>query len=92
MVIKWCMMIYPWVYCILQQGGEALGQHLFLILTQLTYPIHPYKTKHTCELVAVVHVQAGELHVLEHLDVAWGNGVGGGRVRRNEEDSWKVSH
>ena len=45
----------------------------------------PSKTKHTCELVAVVQVQAGERHVLEQLDVAWGNGVGGGRVRRNEE-------
>jgi len=57
--------------------GEALGQHLFLILTQLTYPIHPYKTKHTCELVAVAQVQAGEFHALEHHDVAWGSGDGG---------------
>ena len=28
------------------------------------------KTKHTCELVAVVQVQAGEFHALEHHDVA----------------------
>ena len=32
----------------------------------------PPKTKHTCELPAVVQVQAGEFHALEHLDVAWG--------------------
>jgi len=42
-----------------------------------TYHTLP-KTKHTCEPVAAVQVQAGERHVLEHLDVAWGNGVGGG--------------
>ena len=47
----------------------------------------PTKTKHTCELLAVVQVQAGEFHALEHLNVAWGNGVGGGRVRRDEEGS-----
>ena len=35
----------------------------------------PPNTKHTCELVAVVQDQAGECHALEHLDVAWGNGV-----------------
>ena len=51
----------------------------------------PPKTKHTCERVAAVQVQGGEFHVLEHLDVAWGNGVGGGRVRRNEEGSRKGS-
>jgi len=73
-------------------SGEALGQHMFLILTPPTLP-HPIKTKHTCELLAVVQVQAGERHVLEHLDVAWGNGVGEeGRVRRNKEGSWKVFH
>ena len=49
-----------------------------------TYHTLP-NTKHTCELHALVQVQAGERHVLEHLDVAWGSGVGGGRVRRNEE-------
>ena len=37
----------------------------------------PPKTKHTCELAALVQVQAGEVHALEHLDVAWGNGVDG---------------
>ena len=52
----------------------------------------PTKTKHTCELVAVPQVQAGEWHALECLDVAWGNGVGEGRVRRKEEGSWKGSH
>ena len=51
----------------------------------------PPKTKHTCKLVAAVQVQAGEFHALEHLYVAWGNGVGGGRVRRKEDDSWKGS-
>ena len=51
----------------------------------------PPKTKHTCELLAVVQVQVDERHVLEHLDVAWGNGVGGGTVRRNEEGSLKGS-
>ena len=45
-----------------------------------------------CELLAVVQVQVDERHVLEHLDVAWGNGVGGGRVRRNKEGSRKGSH
>ena len=54
-----------------------------------TYHTPPF-TKHTCEVVAGVQVQAGERHVLEHLDVAWGNGVvGAGRVRRNKEGSWK---
>ena len=51
----------------------------------------PPTTKHTCELLAVPQVQAGEFHALQHLDVAWGNGVGGGRVRRNEEGFWKGS-
>ena len=51
----------------------------------------PPKTKHTCELLAVEQVQAGERHVLEHLDVAWGNGVGRGRVRRNGEGSQESS-
>jgi len=55
-----------------------------------TYHTLP-KTKHTCELLAVVQVQADEWHALECLDVAWGNGVGGGRVRRNEAGSWKGS-
>ena len=36
-----------------------------------TYHTLP-KIKHTCEHVAVVQVQAGEFHALEHLDVAWG--------------------
>jgi hypothetical protein len=49
------------------------------------------KTKHTCELLAVAQLQVGERHALEHLDVAWGNGVGGRRVRRKEEGSWKGS-
>ena len=35
----------------------------------------PTKTKHTCEPEAALQVQAGELHVLEHLDITWGNGV-----------------
>ena len=51
----------------------------------------PPKTKHTCELLAVVQVQAGEFHALEHLDVAWGNGVGKGSVRRNGEGSQESS-
>ena len=51
----------------------------------------PPKTKHTCELLAEEQVQAGERHVLEHLDVAWGNGVGRGRVRRNGEGSQESS-
>ena len=34
-----------------------------------TYHTLP-KTKHTCELSAFVQVQAGERHVLEHLDIA----------------------
>ena len=55
-----------------------------------TYSTLP-KTKHTCELVAAEQVQADEWHALEHLDVAWGNGVGGGTVRRNEEGSRKGS-
>ena len=70
--------------------GEALGPQPVSNLGP-TYHTLP-KTKHTCELLAVVQVQAGERHVLEHLDVAWGNGVGGGRVRRNEEGSRKGSH
>ena len=52
----------------------------------------PPKTKHTCELGAVPQVQADEFHALEHLDVAWSNGLGAGRVRRNKEGSWKGSH
>ena len=43
----------------------------------------PPKTKHTCELITVAQVQAGELHALKHLDVAWGNGV---RRRRKGEE------
>jgi len=65
--------------------GVALGPQS---VSNLDPTYHtPSKTKHTCELVAVVQLQAGERHVLEHLDVAWGNGVGGERVRRNEEGS-----
>ena len=56
-----------------------------------TYHTLP-KTKHTCELIAVGQVQADEWHALECLDVAWGNGVGEGRVRRNEEGSRKGYH
>ena len=37
----------------------------------------PPKTKHTCEVPAVTQVQAGEFHVLERPDVAWGSGDGG---------------
>ena len=72
-------------------SGEVLGPQP---VSNLDPTYHtPAKTKHTCELPALVQVQAGEFHVLEHLDVAWGNGVGGGRVRRNEEGpSWKGSH
>ena len=55
-----------------------------------TYHTLP-KTKHTCELIAVVQVQADEWHALEHLNVACGNGVGGGRVRRNGEGSQESS-
>ena len=70
--------------------AEAPGPQLVSNLDP-TYHTPP-KTKHTCELVAVVQVQADERHVLEHLDVAWGNVVDGGRVRRNKEGSWKGSH
>ena len=69
--------------------GDALGPQPVSNLDP-TYHTPP-KTKHTCELTALVQVQAGERHVLEYLDVAWGNGVGGGRVRRSEEGSWKGS-
>ena len=51
----------------------------------------PPKTKHTCELAAETQFQAGEFHTLEHLDVAWGNGVDGRRVRRNGEGSQESS-
>ena len=70
--------------------GEALGPQPVSNLD----PNHhaPPKPKHTCELPAAVQVQAGEFHALEYLDVAWGNGVGEGRVRRKEEGSWKGSH
>jgi hypothetical protein len=61
------------------------GLSLFPILTPPT-PTPP-KTKHTCKLLAVEQGQAGEFHALEHLDVAWGNGIGG----ENEEGSWKGS-
>ena len=60
---------------VLQQGGEAL-----------TPPTMP-----RLKVMALKQAQVGERHVLEHLDVAWGNGVGGGRVRRNEEGSRKGS-
>ena len=69
--------------------GDGLGPQPVSNLDP-TYHTLP-KTKHTCELLAVEQVQAGERHVLEHLDVAWGNGVGGRRVRRNKE-GWKGSH
>ena len=69
--------------------GEALGPQPVSNLDP-TYHTPP-KTKHTCELLAVGQVQAGERHVLEHLDVAWGNGVGRGRVRRNGEGSQESS-
>ena len=70
-------------------SGEALGPQP---VSNLDPTYHtPSKTKHTFELVAVVQGQADERHVLEHLDVAWGNGVGEGRVRRKEEGSWKNS-
>ena len=71
-------------------SDEALGPQPVSNLDP-TYQTPP-KAKPTCELVAVVQVQAGEFHALEHLDVAWGNGVEGGRVRRNKEGSWKGSH
>ena len=70
--------------------GDALGPQPVSNLDP-TYQTPP-KTKHTCELVTVPQVQAGEFHALEHLDIAWGNGVGGGRAMRNEEGSWKGSH
>ena len=66
------------------------GLSLFPILTPPTYHTPP-RTKHTCELDAEAQVQAGEFHAIEHLDVAWGYGVGGGRVRRNEARPWKGS-
>ena len=66
---------------------EALGPQL---VSNLDLAYHtPPKTKHTCELDAVEQVQAGERHALEHLDVAWGDGVDGRRMRRNEEGSWE---
>ena len=65
------------------------GLSLFPILTPPT-PTPP-KTKHTCELAALVQDQVGERHALENLNVAWGNGVGGGRVGRNEEGFWEGS-
>ena len=37
----------------------------------------PLKAKHTCELVAAGQAHAGEFHVLERPDVAWGSGDGG---------------
>ena len=69
--------------------GEALGPQS---VSNHTSP----NTKHTCELAAVVQDQAGECHALEHLDVAWGNGVDRWnleerRMKRNEEGSWKGS-
>ena len=67
---------------------EALGPQPVSNLDP-TYHTLP-KTKHTCEH-AVEQVQADEWHALECLDVAWGNGVGGGWVRRNEEGSRKGS-
>ena len=63
--------------------GDGLGPRPVSNLDP-TYQTPP-KTKHTCELVALVQVQAGEFHALEHLDIAWGNGVGRERVRKNGE-------
>ena len=54
--------------------GEALGPQPVSNLDPTYFT--PPKTKHTCELVAVVQVQVGEFLVLEHLDVAWGSGRG----------------
>ena len=34
----------------------------------------PPKTKHTCEVLTEMQVQAGEFHVLERPDVAWASG------------------
>ena len=48
--------------------GEGLGPQPVSNLDP-TYQTPP-KTKHTCELFAVVQAQLGERHVLEHLDVA----------------------
>ena len=56
-------------------SDEALGPQPVSNLDP-TYHTPP-TTKHTCEIVAVVQVQAGEFHAVEHLDVAWGNGDGG---------------
>ena len=58
--------------------GVALGPQPVSNLDP-TYHTPP-KTKHTCELFAVLQVQAGEFHALEHLDVAWGSGGGGKMV------------
>ena len=54
--------------------GDGLGPQPVSNLDP-TYHTPP-KTKHTCEL-AVVQVQVGERHALEHLDVAWGGGAMG---------------
>ena len=69
--------------------GEALGPQPVSNLDP-TYHTPP-KTKHTCELLAVEQVQADEWHALECLDVAWGNGGDGRRVRRNGEGSQESS-
>ena len=69
--------------------GDALGPQPVSSLDP-TFHTLP-KTKHTCELAAVHQVQAGKFHTLEHLDVAWDNGVDGRRVRRNGESSQESS-
>ena len=67
-------------------SGEALGPQPVSNLDPTDHT--PPKTKHTCEVPAPVQLQGGERHALEHLDVAWGNRVDGGRVRGNGEGSW----
>jgi hypothetical protein len=69
--------------------GVALGPQPVSNLDP-TYHTLP-KTKHTCQPAAVPQVQVCEFHALEHLDVAWGNGVDGRRVRRNGEGSKESS-
>ena len=54
---------------------EALGPQPVSNLDP-TYHTPP-KTKHTCEVLAETQVQAGEFHVLERPDVAWGSGEEG---------------
>ena len=80
-----------WLDCTLLRSPGGLW-HGATPVSNLDPTYHtPPKTKHTFEILAVVQVQADEWHALEHLDVAWGNGVGGGWVWRNEEVSRKGS-